>query len=321
MSPCLVEVEHLRKFFPIRTGLLSRVTAEVKAVDNLSFRIDKGSTFGLVGESGCGKTTVGRMLAGLLKQTAGRISIQERQFDTLTAAARRELHKRVQIIFQDPSASLNPYMTVEELVMEPLEIYGVGDEGSRHRRVLELLEMVGLPAYCVRQRTCDFSSGQQQRVAIARALALKPELLVADEPVSVLDASAQAQILNLLCDLQDQLGVSYLFISHALDVIEFIAHHIGVMYLGKLVETGRREVIFRRQLHPYTKALFSAIPSPDPDEVGERIILSGEVPSPVNPPGGCYFHPRCREVQERCKSEAPLLREVKEGHFVSCHFA
>jgi oligopeptide/dipeptide ABC transporter ATP-binding protein len=321
MSNCLVEVQNLKKYFPIQTGLLSKVTAEVKAVDDVSFRIDKGSTFGLVGESGCGKTTVGRMLAGLLKQTAGLISIEGWQSETLTAEVRRELHKRVQIVFQDPSASLNPYMTVEELVMEPLEIYRVGDVSFRHRRVSELTEMVGLPSYCMRQRTCDFSSGQQQRVAIARALALKPELLVADEPVSVLDASAQAQILNLLCDLQDQLGVSYLFISHALDVVEFISHRVGVMYLGKLVETARREAIYRKQLHPYTKALFSAIQSCDPDECGERIILCGEVPSPVNPPSGCYFHPRCREAQEICKFEAPVLREVQEEHFASCHFA
>jgi len=318
MSECLVEVQHLRKFFPIRTGLFSKVTAEVKAVDDVSFRIGKGSTFGLVGESGCGKTTVGRMLAGLLKQTAGTISIEGRQSDS-TPAARKELHRKVQIIFQDPSASLNPYMTLEELVIEPLEIYGVGDARSRHRRFLELIEMVGLPTYCAKQRPCDFSSGQQQRVAIARALALKPELLIADEPVSVLDVSAQAQILNLLRDLQDQLGVSYLFISHALDVVEFMAHQVGVMYLGKLVEIAPKDVIYHKQLHPYTKALFSAIQSPDPDYAGERIILSGEVPSPVNPPAGCYFHPRCLEAQERCWSETPVLREAGKEHFVSCH--
>ncbi|ATW27180.1 ABC transporter ATP-binding protein [Candidatus Formimonas warabiya] len=321
MSESLMQVQNLKKFFPIRSGLLSRVTAEVKAVDDVSFVIEKGNTFGLVGESGCGKTTVGRMLAGLLEQTDGGIAMGGWRAHKLTNSMKKELHKRVQIIFQDPSASLNPFMTVEELIKEPLEIYKIGDRAQQRRRVKELMEMVGLPAYCLGQRTSQFSSGQQQRVAIARALALEPELVVADEPVSVLDTSAQAQILNLLLDLQQRTGISYLFISHALDVVEFISHQVGVMYLGKLVETGPKDVLFKKQLHPYTKALFSAIPTLDTKKANERIVLQGEVPSPINPPSGCYFHTRCKDATEKCRHEMPLLRQVDEKHFVACHFA
>ena len=320
MPENLLEVRNLRKYFPIRGGVLSRVSDYVKAVDGVSFSIKQGETFGLVGESGCGKTTTGRAILRLIEPDAGDI-----QFDgiDLRALRARDLRKRrrdMQIIFQDPYASLNPRMPIRSIVGEPFAIHGTASGSDRERRVARLLETVGLDPVVGNRYPHEFSGGQRQRIGIARALAMKPKLIVADEPVSALDVSIQAQIINLLADLQKQFGLTYLFISHGIPVIEHISNRIGVMYLGKLVEVGTSAEICIHPKHPYTKALLSAVPVPEPGRKRERIILRGDVPTPINPPSGCRFHTRCPIVGDRCRTEEPPLQRIGDGRLVACHF-
>jgi oligopeptide/dipeptide ABC transporter ATP-binding protein len=315
----LLSVRNLKKYFPIRGGVLSRVAAYVKAVDDISFDINKGETFGLVGESGCGKTTAGRAILRLLQPDAGTI-----RFDgiDLLGLGKQELRRKrrdMQIIFQDPYASLNPRMTIRTIVGEPFAIHGLAGGAEREHRVADLLKTVGLDPAVMSRYPHEFSGGQRQRIGIARALALKPKMIVADEPVSALDVSIQAQIINLLADLQQQFGLTYLFISHAIPVIEHISTRIGVMYLGKLVEVGTSAQICLAPKHPYTQALLSAVPIADPAARKQRIVLRGDVPTPINPPAGCRFQTRCPIAVDRCKVEEPPLREIEEGRDAACH--
>jgi len=315
----LLRVRNLKKYFPIRRGVLSRVAAHVKAVDDISFDIDKGETFGLVGESGCGKTTAGRAILRLLEPDAGTI-----RFDgiDLLGLGKQELRRKrrdMQIIIQDPYASLNPRMTIRTIVGEPFAIHGLASGTDREHRVADLLKTVGLGPAVMSRYPHEFSGGQRQRIGIARALALKPKLIVADEPVSALDVSIQAQIINLMADLQQQFGLTYLFISHAIPVIEHISTRIGVMYLGKLVEVGTSAQICLAPKHPYTQALLSAVPIPDPAARKQRIVLRGDVPTPINPPAGCRFHTRCPIAIDRCKVEEPPLRQLEDGRDAACH--
>jgi len=314
----LVEVRDLRKHFPVRGGVFSTVGAWVKAVDGVSFDIARGEVFALVGESGCGKTTTGRTLLRLIEPTGGRVTFDGKPVFELGTRDLRALRRRMQIIFQDPYASLNPRMTIGGIVGEPLRIHGLATGAELERRVEALLERVGLaPEYHTRYPH-EFSGGQRQRIGIARALALGPDLIICDEAVSALDVSIQAQILNLLQELQRDLGLSYLFISHDLNVVQHLADRVGVMYLGRLVETARSEDLFREPLHPYTQALISANPVPDPSIELEPQVLAGEVPSPLTPPSGCHFHPRCPHATERCRREIPqpLTRGERQ---VACH--
>jgi peptide/nickel transport system ATP-binding protein len=319
VSAPLLNVQHLKKYFPIHRGVFARVAAYVKAVDDVSFAIRKGETFGLVGESGCGKTTAGRAILRLLEPDGGTIRFDG---DDLLSLGKEELRRKrrdMQIIFQDPYASLNPRMTVRTIVGEPFAIHGIASGSERDDRVRELLRTVGLDPSVMSRYPHEFSGGQRQRIGIARALALKPKLIVADEPVSALDVSIQAQIINLLADLQQQLGLTYLFISHAIPVIEHISTRIGVMYLGKLVEVGTSQQICTSPKHPYTQALLSAVPIPDPAAKKQRVVLRGDVPTPINPPSGCRFHTRCPIAVDRCKLEEPPLRQVADGRDVACH--
>jgi oligopeptide/dipeptide ABC transporter ATP-binding protein len=318
-SEPLLSVRNLKKYFPIRRGVLSRVAAHVQAVDDISFDINKGETFGLVGESGCGKTTAGRAILRLLEPDAGTV-----RFDgiDLLGLGKQELRRKrrdMQIIFQDPYASLNPRMTIRTIVGEPYAIHGLASGTEREHRVADLLKTVGLDPAVMSRYPHEFSGGQRQRIGIARALALKPKLIVADEPVSALDVSIQAQIINLLADLQKQFGLTYLFISHAIPVIEHISTRIGVMYLGKLVEVGTSAQICLAPKHPYTQALLSAVPIPDPAVKKQRIVLRGDVPTPIDPPSGCRFHTRCPIAVDRCKVEEPPLRKIDEGRDAACH--
>jgi oligopeptide transport system ATP-binding protein len=315
----LLRVQHLKKYFPIHRGVLGRVDAYVKAVDDISFDIRRGETFGLVGESGCGKTTAGRAVLRLIEPDAGEI-----QFDgiDLLSLGKQELRRRrrdMQIIFQDPYASLNPRMTVRTIVGEPFAIHHTASGRERDDRVAELLKTVGLDSSVMNRYPHEFSGGQRQRIGIARALALRPKLIVADEPVSALDVSIQAQVINLLADLQQQFRLTYLFISHAIPVIEHISTRIGVMYLGKLVEVGTSTQICTRPKHPYTQALLSAVPIPDPAARKQRIVLRGDVPTPIDPPSGCRFHTRCPVAVDRCRVEEPPLRQFEDGRAVACH--
>ncbi len=319
MSDNLLEVRNLKKYFPIRSGVLSRVTDYVQAVDDVSFTIGRGETFGLVGESGCGKTTTGRAVLRLIEPDAGEILFDGVDLRKLGFSELRTRRRDMQIIFQDPYASLNPRMPVRSIVGEPFAIHGTASGGERERRVGELLETVGLDPDVGGRYPHEFSGGQRQRIGIARALAMKPKLIVADEPVSALDVSIQAQIINLLADLQKQFGLTYLFISHGIPVIEHISDRIGVMYLGKLVEVGTSAQICTAPKHPYTKALLSAVPVPEPGRKRERIILKGDVPSPINPPGGCRFHTRCPIVEARCRTDEPPLRRLADGRLSACH--
>lgn len=318
----LVEVAGLKKYFPVRGGVFSTVSAYVKAVDDLSFTVGRREVFALVGESGCGKTTVGRTVLRLLEPTAGDVRFDGRSVFALSGRDLRSLRRRMQIVFQDPYASLNPRMTVGGIVGEPLRIHGVASGTELDDRVTRLLERVGLDADYRTRYPHEFSGGQRQRIGVARALALGPDFIVCDEAVSALDVSIQAQILNLLQDLQADLGLSYLFISHDLNVVRHLADRVGVMYLGRLVEAAGAEEIFREPLHPYTQALISANPTPDPERTLEPQVLEGEVPSPMSPPPGCHFHPRCPHVHERCRVEVPRLleRDTEAGpRQVACH--
>jgi oligopeptide/dipeptide ABC transporter ATP-binding protein len=325
MSDTLLEVRDLKKYFPIQRGLLRKTVGEVKAVDGVSFELREGETLGLVGESGCGKTTTGRLILRALQPTEGEVHLRhEQQMVDLTRLSRQELkpyRKDMQVIFQDPFSSLSPRMTVYEIISEPLEIHGIGTASQRRARVRELLERVGLRVEHMSRYPHAFSGGQRQRIGIARALALQPRLIVADEPVSALDVSIQAQVINLLKDLQANLGLSYLFVAHDLSVVEHISDRVAVMYLGRIVELAPSEELYRDPRHPYTEALLSAIPASHPKRKRERIVLSGDVPNPANPPSGCHFHPRCRYARDICRSEAPPLREVGPGHVAACHFA
>jgi oligopeptide/dipeptide ABC transporter ATP-binding protein len=317
----LLSIRNLKKYFPIRRGVLSRVAAHVKAVDDISFEISKGETFGLVGESGCGKTTAGRTILRLIEPDAGSIQFDQVDLLSLNSEALRKKRRDMQIIFQDPYASLNPRMTIRAIVGEPFAIHGLASGSERDDLVAALLRTVGLDPTVMSRYPHEFSGGQRQRIGIARALALKPKLIVADEPVSALDVSIQAQIINLLADLQQQLGLTYLFISHGIPVIEHISNRIGVMYLGKLVEVGTSAQICINPKHPYTQALLSAVPIPDPASKKQRIVLKGDVPTPINPPSGCRFHTRCPIAVDRCKIEEPPLRRLPDDRLAACHFA
>jgi oligopeptide/dipeptide ABC transporter ATP-binding protein len=315
----LLSVRNLKKYFPVKRGVLSRVAAYVQAVDDISFDIRKGETFGLVGESGCGKTTAGRAVLRLIQPDSGKIQFDGIDLLSLGTSELRKRRKDMQIIFQDPYASLNPRMTIRTIVGEPFAIHGIAAGSERDDKVAQLLKTVGLDPSVMSRYPHEFSGGQRQRIGIARALALKPKLIVADEPVSALDVSIQAQIINLLADLQQQFGLTYLFISHAIPVIEHISTRIGVMYLGKLVETGTSGQICLEPKHPYTQALLSAVPIPDPAASKQRVVLRGDVPTPINPPSGCRFHTRCPIAIDRCKVEEPPLRELQDGRDAACH--
>ena len=318
-SDKLVKVENLKKYYPVTAGLLSRHVADVKAVDGVSFYIMEGETLGLVGESGCGKSTLGRMLLRLEEPTAGKVLYKGNDIMAWNRRQLKELRREVQMIFQDPQSSLDPRMTIGDSIGEALLVHGVKNERERLERVEELLKQVGLePEYAIRYPH-EFSGGQKQRIGIARALAVNPKLIVADEPVSALDVSVQAQILNLLVDLQRGLGLAYLFIAHDLSVIGHVSDRIAVMYLGQIVELANEIELFSHPLHPYTEALLSAIPIPDPHQKRKRILLQGEVPSPVNPPLGCRFHTRCPRVMKVCSQEEPTLKQLERDHLVSCH--
>ncbi|HEU5096901.1 MAG TPA: dipeptide ABC transporter ATP-binding protein [Reyranella sp.] len=315
----ILEVKDLKKHFPVRKGLLRRTVGHVYAVDGISFSIGEGETLGLVGESGCGKSTAGRAVLRLIEPTSGRIAMTGRDITRLPKKELRPYRRQMQIVFQDPFSSLNPRMTAGDIVGEPLLVHGMGRGKERREQVSALFERVGLrPAQMVNYPH-QFSGGQRQRIGIARALALGPKLIVGDEPVSALDVSIQAQVINLLQDLQRERKLSYLFISHNLAVVEHISHRIAVMYLGRIVEHADTRSIFTRPQHPYTEALLSAVPVPDPSVKREKRLVQGDVPSPVNPPAGCHFHTRCPYAVARCKTESPSLREIAPGHHVSCH--
>lgn len=314
----LLEVKNLQKSFTIKKGFFG-TTKQLRAVDGISFAIHKGETFSLVGESGCGKSTTGRLVTRLLTPNSGEVLFNGTDISGYNENQMRPLRKNMQMVFQDPYASLNPRMKVKELVAEPLLIHTKLSTKERDKLACELLETVGLNSFHAERYAHEFSGGQRQRIGIARALSVRPNLIVADEPVSALDVSIQSQVLNLLQDLQEEYGLTYLFISHDLSVVEHISDRIGVMYLGALVETADKDTLYERPMHPYTQALLSSVPVPDPKQKKERIILKGDLPSPVNPPTGCRFHTRCPSCMEVCKQITPVFREVEPGHQVACH--
>ncbi len=314
----LVNVKSLKKYFPIRKGLFSRIRGYVKAVDNVSFTIHKKKTLGLVGESGCGKTTVGRTILRLLEPTCGDVIFDKKPVFQLKGRELKSLRRQMQIIFQDPFSSLNPRMTVGSIITEGLLIHGVGDKKSRREKARQLLKAVGLSPDYYNRYPHEFSGGQRQRIGIARAIALHPQFIVCDEAVSALDVSVQAQIVNLLEDLQNEFALSYLFIAHDLSVVRHISDYVAVMYLGRIIEYAPCEEIFSNPLHPYTESLLSAIPVPDPNTGRKKIILSGNVPSPIDPPSGCYFHTRCPRAVDECKEVYPDFEEKSKGHFCAC---
>ena len=314
----LVEVNNLVKYFPVRAGLLQRVVNNVKAVDDVSFFVRKGETLGLVGESGCGKTTVGRTMLRLIEPTSGNVQFNGQDVFSLKAKELKIVRRDMQIIFQDPYASLDPRVPIGESIMEGLHIHKIGTPKERVDVMMETIKKVGLEDYHVRRYPHEFSGGQRQRIGIARALALHPRFIICDEPVSALDVSIQSQVLNILKDLQQEFGLTYLFIAHNLSVVEHVSDRVAVMYLGKMVEMTTREELFRNPLHPYTKALMSAIPVPNPRLKRQRTILTGDVPSPLNPPKGCRFHPRCPVAIEKCSQEEPIFKEAVPEHWVAC---
>jgi len=315
----MMDVQNLKKYFPIWGGILRRVIGWVKAVDGVSFEIKKGETFGLVGESGCGKSTVGRTILRLLTKTEGDVNYKGRDLFSLDRSELTNLRQEMQIIFQDPYSSLNPRLTVSDIVGEALKEHRITNGKETVARVRDTVEKCGLQPHHLRRYPHEFSGGQRQRIGLARALVLNPEFIVCDEPVSALDVSIQSQILNLLLDLQQDMGLTYLFISHDLSVVRHISNRVGVMYLGDLVEVSEVEKLFSNPQHPYTRALLSAIPTPNPRRKGEKILLKGSIPSPANPPEGCKFHTRCPEAKEVCKEKTPELVEIEEDHRVSCH--
>ncbi|MCA1041271.1 dipeptide ABC transporter ATP-binding protein [Bacillus infantis] len=319
MAEVLLEVNQLKKYFPITGGLFGKKTGDVKAVDDVSFYVNKGETLGIVGESGCGKSTTGRMLMRLIEPTEGKVLFEGKELTGLNDSEMRKMRKEMQMVFQDPFASLNPRHTVEKILEEPLIVHGMGDKKERKQRVKEMLEVVGLSSWHAKRYPHQFSGGQRQRIGIARALMTRPKLIIADEPVSALDVSIQSQVLNLLEDLQKEFQLTYIFIAHDLGVVRHISDRVGVMYLGRLVEITTAEKLYDKPLHPYTAALLDAVPVPDPDLRKEAELLSGDIPSPANPPKGCAFHTRCRECMEICTVERPQLEEIEEGHFAACH--
>ena len=318
-APPVVEVRNLTKHFAVPRGLLGLRTGKVHAVDGVWFRVQAGETLGVVGESGCGKSTTGKMILKLIEPTAGEIYLDGERIDALSRGAMRRRRSGLQVVFQDPYSSLNPRLRANEIVAEPLRNFSRLPRARIDDRVAELFEQVGLRRDQMVRFPHEFSGGQRQRLVIARALALKPKVIVCDEPVSALDVSVQAQVINLLADLQANFGIAYIFIAHDLAVVEHISHRVAVMYLGRIVELAERRALFAGPQHPYTEALLSAVPIPDPGAKPQRVMLPGEVPSPINPPAGCYFHTRCPYAEARCRSEKPLLREVRPGHYAACH--
>jgi len=321
MTEPLLQVRDVRTHFPVRGGLLGRVRGTVKAVDWVSFDVVRGETLGLVGESGCGKSTLGRTLLRLIEPTAGSIRFEGQELTGLTQRQLRPLRRRMQLIFQDPYASLNPRMTVRDIVGEPFAIHGLASGREREEKVRALLDLMGLPREAMERYPHEFSGGQRQRIGIARSIAMRPDLVIADEPISALDVSIQAQIVNLLVDLQRELKLTYVFIAHDLKIVEYISTRVAVMYLGKIVELADAAELYRRPRHPYTQALLSAVPVADPERKRSRIILSGDVPSPLSPPPGCAFHPRCPHAMERCRRETPPLYSLGNGHTAACFLA
>jgi oligopeptide transport system ATP-binding protein len=319
INEVLLEVKSLKKYFPIKKGIFSKTVAHVKAVDGVDFYVKNGETLGLVGESGCGKSTTGRVILKLLEATEGTVIFQGKDIMTLGKEELQEMRRNMQIIFQDPYASLNPRMTVGDIIGEALDIHRIAKGRKREEKILELLNEVGLRPQHIRRYPHEFSGGQRQRIGIARALALYPRFIVCDEPVSALDVSIQAQIINLMEELQEKFGLTYLFIAHDLSVVKHISDRVAVMYLGKIVELADKDELYESPLHPYTRALLSAIPIPDPELKRQRILLEGDVPSPVDPPRGCRFHTRCREAQDICREQDPEFKDVGDGHFVACH--
>lgn len=319
MAEVLLKVDHLKKYFPITGGVFGKQTGSVKAVDDISFWVNKGETLGLVGESGCGKSTTGRMLMRLTDPTEGQVVFEGKDLVTLSDSDMRKTRKDMQMVFQDPFASLNPRHTVEKILEEPLIVHGIGTKQERKKMVKEMLEVVGLSSYHAKRYPHQFSGGQRQRIGIARALMTRPKLIIADEPVSALDVSIQSQVLNLLEDLQKEFQLTYIFIAHDLGVVKHISDRVGVMYLGRLVEITDADKLYEKPLHPYTKALLAAVPIPDPEIKRDRELLTGDIPSPANPPKGCAFHTRCKECMDVCKTDRPELREIEPGHFAACH--
>ena len=314
----LLKIKDLKKYYPVTAGILSRHVGDIKAVDGVTFDISEGEIIGLVGESGCGKSTLGKTIPRLEEPTSGKILYRGKDITRLNKKGLSALRRGIQLIFQDPDASLDPRMTVGDSICEPLVIHNIGDEKQQRHRVDELMEQVGLEPRQASLYPHEFSGGQKQRIGIARALAMNPKLIIADEPVSALDVSIQAQILNLMMDIQEKFGLAYLFIAHDLSVIRHMAHRVAIMYLGKIVELSGKKDLFNNPLHPYTEALLSAVPSFKPKDKN-RILLHGDVPSPLNPPSGCHFHPRCHRVLSICSQVEPELTELSKGHHVSCH--
>ena len=319
MANLLLKVEHLKKYFPIQSGILGKKSGEVKAVDDLSFDVYEGETLGIVGESGCGKSTTGRAIMRLLEPTSGKITFDDVELTDLSSKDMRKMRRDIQMVFQDPYASLNPRHTVGKILEEPLIVHGIGNSKERKERVQEYLEIVGLSSYHAKRYPHQFSGGQRQRIGIARALMTSPRLIIADEPVSALDVSIQAQVLNLMQKLQQDLKLTYIFIAHDLGVVRHISDRVGVMYLGRIVELADSESLYREPLHPYTQALLSAVPIPDPTHHREQMLLEGDIPSPSDPPTGCSFHTRCPYATDICKFTVPIFRKVKPGHAVACH--
>ncbi|MGH2582818.1 MAG: ABC transporter ATP-binding protein [Anaerolineales bacterium] len=318
----IIEVKRLVKYFPVMEGALRRKVADIKAVDDVSFTIKEGETLGLVGESGCGKTTVSQSMLRLVEPTSGEVFFRGKNVFETKGEELKQIRRKMQVVFQDPYASLDPRLPVGDAIGEGLAIHGIGTADERREKVRDVMKLVGLEEYHASRYPHEFSGGQRQRIGIARALVLEPEFVILDEPVSALDVSIQAQVLNILKDLQDRLGLTYLFVAHNLAVVEHISDRVAVMYLGRIAEVATRDDLYGKPLHPYTQALMSAIPVPDPDKKHKRTILSGDVPSPLNPPSGCRFHPRCPIARlAHCSVEEPQLRELRPGHWVACHYA